>query len=354
LQSLLADVNHEMEGYRLYNVVPRLVAFIDDMTNWYVRRSRPRFWRSDDDADKASAYATLYEVLVTFAKALAPFMPFLTETVYQKLVRPVDEHAPQSVHFADYPKADESLIDRALEQRMQVTRAVVALARKVREEHRVKVRQPLRRLVVAHRDEKVRDAVLQSAALIADEINVKSVDVEADETAFASVTVKPNFKTLGKRLGPKLKDVTAALQKFGSAEVARLEAGESIDVAGELLSLEDVLLRRDAKGDQAVASDGHVTVALDTNIDDALRAEGIAREFVSVLQNARKDAGLDVTDRVTIAWACGDPVVAGALRQHAGAISKEVLAVDLREGDGTTSADINQVPIKFRLERHAG
>ncbi|HEX7670795.1 MAG TPA: class I tRNA ligase family protein, partial [Polyangiaceae bacterium] len=136
LQSLIADVNREMEGYRLYNVVPRLVAFIDDLTNWYIRSSRPRFWRSEgtDDSDKASAFATLYDVLVTFAKVLAPFMPFLTETVYQRLVRPLDAKAPASVHFADYPHAETPLIDVGLEQRMKVTRTVVTLARKVREE----------------------------------------------------------------------------------------------------------------------------------------------------------------------------------------------------------------------------
>ncbi|HEX4475060.1 MAG TPA: isoleucine--tRNA ligase [Polyangiaceae bacterium] len=355
LQSLVADVNREMERYRLDNVVPRLVAFIDDMTNWYVRRSRPRFWKSEDDRDKTAAYATLYEVLVTFAKVLAPFMPFLTETVYQRLVRPVDASAPKSVHFVDYPQADVSLIDSALEERMAVARTVVTLARKLREEHRIKVRQPLAQLTVAHRDPKIREAVLASASLIADEINVKVVETLADESAFATVTVKPNFKTLGKRLGPKLKAVGAALAALGSSDVAKLEAGESLTIEGETLTLDDVLLKRDAKGDRAVATDGSVTVALDTQIDEALRNEGIAREFVSVMQNARKDAGLDITDRVKVAWSCADPVVAGALREHAVSISKEILAVGLREAesDGAVSVDVNQVPVKVTLERHA-
>jgi isoleucyl-tRNA synthetase len=354
LQSLLFDVNREMEGYRLYNVVPRLVTFIDDLTNWYVRRSRPRFWKSEDDRDKASAYATLYEVLVTFAKVLAPFMPFLTETVHQRLVLPLDPAAPASVHFCDYPQADTSLIDAKLEERMSVVRDVVALARKVREDHKVKVRQPLSKLTVVHRDARVREAVMASSALIAEEINVKAVAVSADEHEFADISVKPNFKTLGKRCGPKLKDIGAALKEFGAAEVGRLESGEAIVVAGESLTLEDVILQRTSKGEAAVATDGRITVALDTHLDDALRREGVAREVVSVLQNARKDAGLDVSDRVAVTWACDDPFVSEALREHAGAIAKEVLAVEFLPGTPTASSDdVNGVKIRYALEKRS-
>jgi isoleucyl-tRNA synthetase len=351
LQSLVAEVNLEMEGYRLYNVVPRLVRFIDDMTNWYVRRSRPRFWKSEDDRDKASAYATLYDVLVTFAKLLAPFMPFLTETVYQRLVPPVDPAAPGSVHFSDYPRADAALIDAALEDRMSVARAVVTLGRKVREEHKVKVRQPLRTLTVVHRDARVREAVLGSAALIMDEINVKEVVVLADESAFASVSVKPNFKTLGKRCGPKLKEIGAALQGWGAAEVLRVEAGESITVAGEALALEDVILQRTSRGEAAVATDGHVTVALDTHITDALRREGVARELVSLLQNARKDAALEVSDRIAVVWSCADEAMAAAIREHTGAIAKEILALEFREGGGTSTLELNKVVVLYSLEK---
>jgi len=351
LQSLVADVNHEMEGYRLYNVVPRLVSFIDDLTNWYVRRSRPRFWKSADDKDKHSAYATIYEVLVTFAKVLAPFMPFLTETIYQRFVRPVDPSAPESVHFCDYPKANSALIEPALEERMAVVRNVVGLARKVREEHKLKVRQPLRKLTVAHRDAYVRDAVLSSKALIMEEINVKTLEVSADESAFATIGVKPNFKALGKRVGPKLKEIGAALQSWGAAEVARLEAGDTITVAGEPLALGDVLLQRSSKGESAVATDGGITVALDTHLDDALRREGVAREFISLMQNARKEAGFEVSDRIALGWSCSDALVAEALREHADAIAKEILAVDFREGNGSQSVDLNGARVDFSVEK---
>src|SRR5690606_7542957 len=190
--------------------------------------------------------ATLYEVLVTFAKTLAPFMPFLTETVYQHLVREVDAQAPASVHFCDYPAEDAALIDADLEARMQNVRSVVALGRKLREDHRIKVRQPLAKLTVVHRDPTLRAHVTSAHELIEDELNVKRVDVEADESAFTSVSVKPNFKTLGKRCGSKLKDISAVLARWGFAEVERLEAGESINVAGEALTIDDVILQRKA------------------------------------------------------------------------------------------------------------
>jgi isoleucyl-tRNA synthetase len=351
LQSLIADVNREMESYRLYNVVPRLVHFIDDLTNWYVRRSRPRFWKSDDDADKANAYATLYEVLVTFAKVLAPFMPFITETVYQRLVRPVDAAAPASVHFSDYPVASPRLIDSALEARMQVARDVVALGRKLREEHRIRVRQPLRRLTVVHRQPGLRDMALASQALIGDELNVKGVTVEADESSFTRITVKPNFKTLGKRCGPKLKPIGAELGRWGFAEVARLEAGESIEIEGVAIGLDDVILQRSALAGAAVATNGELTVVLDTEIDAPLRREGIAREFVSVLQNARKQAGLEVADRIRVSWSCQEPEVRAAFGEHADAIAHEVLAVQFVEGPTREQSRLNEHDVGFALDK---
>jgi isoleucyl-tRNA synthetase len=351
LQSLIADVNREMEGYRLYNVVPRLVHFIDDLTNWYVRRSRPRFWKSDDDSDKAAAYATLYEVLVTFAQVLCPFMPFITETVYQRLVRPVDAAAPPSVHFCDYPSAQPERIDAELEERMRVAREVVALGRKLREEHRIRVRQPLSKLTVVHRDPKLRAMALGSQSLIGDELNVKGVSAEADESSFTSLTVKPNFKTLGKRCGPKLKVIGAELAKWSFAEVAHLEAGEQVEVAGEALSLEDVLLQRSALPGAAVATNGELTVVLDTAIDPALRREGIAREFVSVLQNARKQAGLDIADRIRVSWSCQEPEVRTALGEHATAIAHEVLAVQFAEGPTREQSRLVDHDVGFALDK---
>ncbi|MEZ4281761.1 MAG: isoleucine--tRNA ligase [Myxococcota bacterium] len=356
LQSLVRDVNVEMEAYRLYTVVPRLVAFIDDLTNWYVRRSRARFWKSEDDRDKQGAFATLYEVLTTFSKVLAPFMPFLTETIHQRLVRSVDPEAPQSVHWCDYPQARDGMIDAALERRMATVRALATLGRRVREDHKIKVRQPLRAITVVHRDPAVRADVLAAAALIADELNVKQVVAEADESAFATVAVKPNFKTLGKRCGPKLKQMGPILAGWGFAEVARLEAGETIEVEGEALRLEDVVLQRSAKADAAIATDGEYTVVLDTRLDDALRREGVARDAVNLFNAVRKDKGFEVSDRVRIAWRCEDAVVAESLREHAPMIAREVLAADfgsLTSGSTTDEVALAGATVHYSIEREA-
>ena len=356
LQSLVRDVNREMEAYRLYNVVPRLVGFIDDLTGWYIRRSRPRFWQNPDRGDQADAYATLYLVLTTFAKVLAPFMPFITEEVHQQLVRTVDPSAPASVHWCDYPQAEAGLIDTALEERMTVARRVVSLALKLRNDQRLRVRQPLRGLTVVSRDAAVRTAVAASRALIADELNVKAVGESADEGAFAEIAVKPNFAELRKRCAPKLKEIGAALSAWSHLEVARLEAGERIACAGEAIALADVLLQRSARAGAVVASDGVLTVALDTVLDDALRAEGLAREFVSVLQQARKAAGLEVSDRINVVWSAGgDAVLYGVLNQaaHRDYIAGEVLAISLmaqEASEGLTAADLNGHQVWYRLD----
>ncbi len=351
LQSLIGDVNTEMEGYRLYTVVPRLVSFIDDLTNWYIRRCRPRFWKSEDDRDKAAAYATLYDVLVTFAKTLAPFMPFLTETVYQHLVRSVDENAPESVHFCDYPSVDRALIDPELEARMQTVRKVVALGRKLREDHRIKVRQPLQRLTFLHRDPSLRAHITRAQDLVADELNVKEVAVDADESAFTNISVKPNFKTLGKRCGPKLKQITPVLASWGSSEIARLEAGEALEVAGEALSLDDVILQRQAIGETAVATDGQITVVLDTHLTPALKREGHAREFISLVQGARKDAGLEVTDRIRLSFDSADAELMAALTEHRASILRETLAVALEQASGGTGTQLNGIELHYTLRK---
>jgi len=364
LQSLVRDVNREMEGYRLYAVVPRLVRFIDDLTNWYIRLGRPRFWKSQNRPDQAAAYHTLYEVLTTFSRVLAPFMPFLTENIHQRLVVALDPAAPASIHFCDYPRADESLIDEALEESVAMARTVVGLGRRLREERRIKVRQPLSKLTVVHRDARVRAEVQAQEPVILAELNLKRLDYEADEARFAKLTVKPNFATLGKRCGKKLGPIKKALEAFGPSEVARLEAGESIEVEGELLTLADVLLQREASGasgaggpsagGNATATDGQLTVVLETTLTPELVAEGHAREVVSQLQNARKSAGLEVSDRIRVRYFCPDPAVASAIERHRDLIRGEVLAEELsfaEQIESPTLLDVNGTAVQADLRK---
>jgi isoleucyl-tRNA synthetase len=354
-----------MEAYRLFNVVPRLVLFIDDLTNWYIRRARQRFWAGAEQKyelvgglhltprqDKAAAYATLNEVLVTFSRVLAPFMPFLTEIVHQRLVVPVDKAAPLSVHFCDYPQADESLINPELEKIATLTRSVVSLGRKIREDQRLKVRQPLATLTIIHRDPVVRELVLRSAQLIREELNVKDVATSADESLFTTVSVKPNFKTLGKRCGKKLGAIKAILDTWTVSEVTRLEAGQSIEIDGETIVLDDVLLHRETKGESAVATDGTLTVALDTHITPELRDEGHAREFISQVQNARKEAGFEVSDRISLVWSSENTEVQAALQTHSDAICREVLALSMSEGPCVLMVELNGVSVGLDISKH--
>ena len=352
LESLIADVNREMERYRLYNVVPKLVDFIDVLTNWYVRLSRRRFWKSQDDADKSDAYATLYEVLTTFAKVVAPFMPFLSEYVYQRTVRPVDAEAPASVHFADFPAARPERIDQKLEARMALVRRTVSLGRRLREEQKLKVRQPLARLTVVARDPDVRSAALETAALLREELNVKAVEVSTDEASFCTLTVKPNFASLKGRAGPKLKEIGQGLTAWGFPEVGRLEAGEALPLAGEAIALSDVILQRKPLPGRATASEGEVTLVLDTALTPELVQEGLAREFVSVLQQARKAQGLDVSDRVRVVFESDDADVMASIERHAATIAEEVLATKLaRDAAAATSETINGRAVRYTLEK---
>ncbi|MBS1195561.1 MAG: ileS, partial [Actinobacteria bacterium] len=338
LQSLIAQVNREMEGYYLSDVVPPLIAFVDDLTNWYIRRSRRRFWRQRDAgsaataADTLAAFATLYEVLVAFAKVMAPVLPFVTETLYQELVvgqAQAGAAVPASVHHCDYPEADPALIDPGLEAEMAVVRAVVGLGRGLRRAHAVRVRQPLHTLTVVSHDPAVRAAVDGHAELIADELNVKVVATSEDERAHARLGAKPNYRRLGPRLGAAMKTVAAAVESLDEAAIAGLLGGETLTVAGEPIGLEDVVVSRTPHPGVVVAAADRLAVALDTTVTPELAREGLAREVVKAVQARRRSAGLEVSDRIALAWATDSPEVVAAVAEHGDWIAGEVLALEV-------------------------
>ena len=280
-QSLVRDVNAGMEAYRLDTVIPRLVSYIDDLTNWYIRSNRARFWKTEHRADQSSAFHSLYEVLVTFAKVLAPFMPFLTEEVYQRLVRQIDPAAAASVHWCDYPQVNEILIDEDLERRIAIVRRVVSLGRKLREDARIKVRQPLPQLTVVSRDGQMREDAVAASNTIATELNVRTVATDAQEENFTQLTIKPNFKELRNRCAPKLGAIGKELSQWSFGEVAKLEAGETIAVCDEDIALADVLLQRKPLEGAMVATHEEITVVLDTTLNEELILEGLSREVIS-------------------------------------------------------------------------
>ncbi len=346
LQTLIRSVDEQMELCRLYNVVPQVLRFIDDLTNWYIRLSRRRFWRSADDAegqaDKAAAYATLYEALVTFAKVLAPFLPFRAEMLYRNLVVDAGHQTGDcdSVHLCDWPTVDEALVDEALERDVQWTRDVVRLGRRLRERHRLKTRQPLRAITIVHHDAAPRAALEAHVDLLTDELNVKEVRVREEGDELAAITCKPNFKALGRRFGKQMKEAAAVIGGWGSAEFRRLDAGEALEVLGQPIRSDDVIVRRDPAPDVVIETEGAIIVALDTELDDALVAEGIARELVSAVQKLRRDQGLEVTDRIALALHTDDEALRRALDAQEGWIAGEVLATSVDRVDGPAGTPV--------------
>lgn len=355
LQSLVAEVNEQMEGYYLYNVVPPVLGFIDDLTNWYIRCNRRRFWRSKDESavDKASAYATLHEVLVTFSKVLAPVLPFISEAIYQNLVVEPGVEAPDSVHLCAFPQADAALIDRGLEQQISMARTIVSLGRALREKHRLKTRQPLGHVLIVHHDQSLHQAIARQLPLICEELNVKGGEVTSDDADLATLEFKANFKRLGRRLGKRMREGAQAIAAFTREEWDALQKGESIEVAGEAITVEDVIVTRTPKGDVVIETEGALTVALDVELDAELIQEGLAREVVSKVQRLRKDADFEVTDRIKLTWHTPDAELLAALNAFGGYIATETLAVPFTSRPTMAPAvvDIDGRELNVYLER---
>jgi len=350
LQTLIHDINAEMEAYRLYRTVPAMVAFVEKLTNWYIRRSRRRFWKSEDDADKASAYATLYQVLVTFVKTLAPVLPFIAETIYQNLVRTFDVQVPESVHLCSMPQAEESRRDPELEEQMDLAARAVGLGRSLRSKHGLKIRQPLRKLFLLPPDARRRGELAEMVELIADELNIKGVVLVEDETEFSEVSYRPNFRALGPRFGKRMKEVTARIGQLTPAEVGSLEAGEKIQVADGEIGIDDIEIQRREKEGVVVAIENNLGVGLDIHLDDDLVMECTAREFVNRVQNMRKDAGLEVADRIHVGVR-GEAELEQAVQKHADYIATEILSLDLQTGALPDDALLQQ---EWKVNRHTG
>lgn len=355
LQSLIKEVNHQMEGYYLYNVIPRTLAFIGDLTNWYIRRSRRRFWRtrSEDDRDKLAAFATLYEVLVTFSKVLAPLLPFITEELYQGLVvSQRQEPGLRSVHHEDYPEAEDAQIDTRLERVMEAVRQVVGLGRGLRVTEGIKVRQPLSRITVVARDPAITEAVATHSDLIADELNVKTVSLSQDEGSLVHLSAKADFGTLGPRLGARVKEVAAAIEELTEHEVAGVLDGATVDAAGELIGVDDVIVSRQPRQGAVVAAEGPISVVLDCSLTPELVSEGVAREIVNRVQGMRRDADLAVSDRIRLGWSSQDDAVRHAMADYSAFIASEVLAIAIEESDGGEPFDVGGLVVNLEIAKN--
>jgi len=336
LHALIRDVTEAYESYDATNATRPLEAFVEKLSTWYLRRSRRRFWKSEADADKTAAYDTLYTALTSLAKLLAPAMPFLADELYQNLVRSVDSDAPESVHLATWLSYDETLIDEKLNRDMAIVMKLVSLGHAARQRANRKVRQPLAEAAFSVGNIEERRAVEMHADLIAEELNVKTVRLLDADSEAVTYRVKPLPKQLGQKYGRKFPAIRNAILEMDPAEAAaRLLEGKPLDISvdGESLSIlpEEVEVHAEAKEGYAVASEGAYLVALVTDLTPELIREGLMREFIRRVQELRKSAGLEVSDRIHL-YAEGTDAVREAVEAFRGYIADETLALEVTWG----------------------
>jgi isoleucyl-tRNA synthetase len=351
LHALVRDVTAELEDFDSAAAGRRIAGFIDDLSNWYVRRSRRRFWEGPGTADGAAAFATLHESLETLTRLMAPVTPFLTEYLWGVLRA---SGSPESVHLATWPTADRALIDEQLSAQMALARRLVELGRSARAAAVVRVRQPLARALIGAPG--FGDLPAELAAQVAEELNVHALDtLAAVPEGLVDYTVKPNYRALGARFGKGTPAVAKAIEAADAASMAvelRSAGNTSVVVDGATVSLgpDDVIVTQVPRSGWAVASGGGETVALEIAITPELRREGLAREVVRLVQDARKSDGLDVSDRISLRWSTADPELAAALTEHGTLIANEVLAVDY----GPRSADRADPDAREHVEADLG
>lgn len=356
LSQMVEEIRTELDRYNLQKAANRFAKFIDDLTNWYIRRSRRRFWKSQNDSDKMEAYETLYYCLITFSKAAAPFIPFVTEAMYQNLRQ---NSMPLSVHLCDYPVPDDCR-DVYLEKQMDLTMQAVSLGRFLRTQNNLKVRQPLARAILVAPDALATEMLSGTSWIISEELNVKNVEFCQDETSLVSRSAKANFKTLGKKIGKNMKEGAAIIAEFSDSDVAKIIDGQNVvitfaDGSNCEISSDDLLIQREQKPGMTVATENGITIALDTNLNGELIAEGYAREFVSKLQNLRKESQLEVSDRITLKIAVAISDSKAALELFSDYIKAETLTTQIDFVDSLANGvelDVNGENIVVALNKN--
>ena len=344
LNDVTARTTVALENSDAYTATLAIEALLDDLTNWYVRRSRRRFWKGEQDADKNDAYATLYHLMVKFIRLLAPFTPFVTEVMYQNLVRGVFDDALESVHHTDWPVTDESVIDQVLLDRMALARRMTSLGLAARSSANLRVRQPLRKLYV-HVAEGRADLTPDLVDIVRDELNVKAVEFVDDPETLVSYRILPNNRLLGPQFGKLFPKVRAALAALPPEEVvAKVNAGEpvTLEVEGQSVELspDEILVQTQPAEGLAVAADKVITVGVDTKITPQLRAEGLAREVVRRIQNMRKSADFEIADHIRTWFQTEDEELAQVMADWGDTIRAETLSDELIPGDPPAGAHV--------------
>ncbi len=330
INKLVHKVELGMDNYDLSQAVEPFVDFIDQLTNWYIRRSRRRFWQEQDTPDRAQAFATLYYVLLDLVKIAAPYIPFISEAIYQNLRT---AEMPESVHLCDFPTYQEERRREKLEAEMEAVQVTVSLGHALRKEHKLKVRQPLPAAHLVSSDTRILSFLQDQQHLIAEELNVKKVTFSSNENEFVSLKAKPNFRVLGKKVGKLMLQAQTAIEQFDQLQLIELLKGHSvmIDLEGQPVKIttEDVQVERAVHENLIAANQGLITIALDTHLSEPLLLEGLAREIINKVNTMRREADLAVTDRIKICMQTTERVVA-CFQQFEDYICQEVLAVEVR------------------------
>ena len=359
LNSLVREVICDLDNYDITRAARRIQEFtIDDLSNWYVRRNRKRFWQSGSDINKYYAYRTLWEILVSLIKLIAPYVPFISEELYQELVKKIDADSPESVHLADYPEATEELIDLKLEDKMDKARTISSLARAGRNKAGIKIRQPLEKMLVLIPPRAKKDELEPILSLISEEINVKDIGLVQDELLLFEYKAKPKFQSLGPKFGNKANKVAEFIRSLRSEELVKLKAqgktylkldGEQIEVSLDDLELEE----KEREGLVIESGDGY-KIGIDTYISETLKDEGFARELVNKIQNMRKQAGFEVMDRIKVDIK-GTERLEKAIKAFEDYIKKETLAKSITQtgekGELSLEWDINGEKAEISVAR---
>lgn len=352
LNRLVREVEEGMDAYDLSRAVEPFVGFVDQLTNWYIRRSRPRFWSDEESTDRQEAFSTLYHVLLTLSKIAAPFVPFIAESIYTNLRT---ETMPLSVHLCDFPAYQSEIRDLALERGMAYVQTVVSLGHSLRKEHKMKVRQPLQTVYLCSPEQEIVRFLEGQKHLIEEELNVKNVVFSEGEDQFVHLAAKPNFRVLGKKVGKLMKAAQHAIENFSREDLLALLKGETVDLVLEgqviILTTEDVQVERIVKEGVVADHADQITVALDTALTEPLLIEGLAREIKNKINTMRREAGYAVTDRIKVAIQTTDKVKQ-AFQLHREFIMNDVLATDVQFTDCEgTSWDLNGEPTVISIQK---
>lgn len=350
-EELCANMDDALGNYDIQRACGYLVAFMDKLNNWYIRRSRRRFWKSENDGDKKMAYNTLYKVLMTFIKLACPIIPFICEEIYQNLRQEGD---PESVHLCDYPEYNKNHRDYGLEKMMDLTMQAIVMGRSLRSSYNLKTRQPLKKLFLVDRNEEDRKILSGMKDIIAEELNVKEVEINSEETDLVDYSAKANFKVLGSRLGKAMKEVASKIQTMRSERIAQILEGFKDEVSfGEnqkvQLSADDLVIQRNEKQNLKVLNEGQLTVGFDTEVDQNLLNEGLARDIIRAIQTLRKESGFEVSDRIILTIG-GDEEVKAAYEQFKSFIESETLS---RSSSFDENLDVpeNDIGVKIKITK---